>query len=137
MIDLKQFKGHASGLWMADVRGGCLAVYPISKKNDTNGLHEGDDRNIHYSNKGAHYVDIPKGGYWEMDEEAGADARLIAAAPEMLAELKALYKAVDDITQILIDGVEIDGGHHKQWALEQIAKKLNITLPEHEKGIAP
>jgi hypothetical protein len=40
-----------------------------------------------------------------------------------------------EVTELIIDAVNIDGAHHKQWYLEQIAVKLGIELPEHEKGI--
>ena len=39
--------------------------------------------------------------------------------------------------RLLRSDVITDGGHHKQWYLEQIAKILNIPLPEHDRGIAP
>ena len=42
-----------------------------------------------------------------------------------------------EVTELIIDAVNIDGAHHKQWYLEQIAVKLGIELPEHEKGIIP
>ena len=46
------------------------------------------------------------------------------------------YK-MNKLKELLNDGVCIDGGHHKQWALEQIALVLSIELDEHEEGIAP
>jgi hypothetical protein len=42
-----------------------------------------------------------------------------------------------EVTELIIDAVNIEGAHHKQWYLEQIAVKLDIELPEHEKGIIP
>jgi hypothetical protein len=42
-----------------------------------------------------------------------------------------------EVTELIIDAVNIEGAHHKQWYLEQIAVKLGIELPEHEKGIIP
>lgn len=38
---------------------------------------------------------------------------------------------------LLQEAVQTDGGHHKQWYLEEIAKILGIILPEHDEGIAP
>ena len=38
------------------------------------------------------------------------------------------------------EGLRTDGGHHKQWYLEEIAKKLGIDIEKltyFEKGIAP
>jgi len=41
------------------------------------------------------------------------------------------------ITDMLQAAVTTDGGHHKQWYLEQLAEALEIELPEHDEGIAP
>ncbi len=41
------------------------------------------------------------------------------------------------LTDFLADAVTIDGGHHKQWYLEELATHLGIDLPDHEPGIAP
>lgn len=42
------------------------------------------------------------------------------------------YKKLGDV---LTDYVNVDGAHHKQWALEEVAKILDIDLPEHEEGM--
>lgn len=78
------------GPWVADIRGGCLAVYPESREDDTPGLHADDDRNIHYSSKGSAYVENP--GYWDMDDQARANAHLIAAAPDLYEMLEIAVK---------------------------------------------
>jgi len=44
-----------------------------------------------------------------------------------------------EIKQLCIDGLETDGGHHKQWYLEQILIKIGYDLEkvrkeEQEKG---
>ena len=57
-------------------------------------------------------------------------------SPQNLAKPNA-YSLLGEVTALLKEAVETDGGHRKQWFLEQIALKLNIDLPEHEKGIAP
>lgn len=41
------------------------------------------------------------------------------------------------IVGLLKEAVATDGGHHKQWYLEQIGAQLEVALPEHEEGIAP
>lgn len=41
------------------------------------------------------------------------------------------------VAELLREAVEIDGAHHKQWYLEQVAEGLEVTLPNHEPGIAP
>lgn len=47
-----EFKG-TPGPWFADIRGGCAAIYPEWRNNDTQGCHRDDFRNIAYSDKGA------------------------------------------------------------------------------------
>lgn len=42
-----------------------------------------------------------------------------------------------DVVEFALEGLEVDGGHHKQWYLEQILKCCDQELPEHEEGIAP
>ncbi len=41
------------------------------------------------------------------------------------------------LADFLADAVTQDGGHHKQWYLEELATHLGIDLPDHEPGIAP
>jgi len=67
------------GPWVADLRGGCLAVYPISREHESPGLSMYHERNIHYSSQGAEY----NGMHWSMSEEAQSNARLIAASPTL------------------------------------------------------
>lgn len=50
---------------VCDKRGGCVAIYKESRKNDTNGCHYEDDRNIAYSSKDSRF----NGNFWDMDEE--------------------------------------------------------------------
>jgi hypothetical protein len=49
---------------VCDCRGGCVAIYPESRKYDTNGCHKDDERNIAFSDKGATF----NGSFWSMDE---------------------------------------------------------------------
>lgn len=43
------------------------------------------------------------------------------------------------IRELVSDGLQTDGGHHKQWYLAQIAKivGIDIELDEEDMGIAP
>lgn len=36
---------------------------------------------------------------------------------------------------LLIQAVQTDGEHHKQWYLEQIANLIGVALPDHEPGV--
>jgi hypothetical protein len=50
---------------ICDKRCGCVAIYKLSRKDDTNGCHLEDDRNIAYSSKDAKFNE----SCWTMDEE--------------------------------------------------------------------
>jgi hypothetical protein len=40
--------------------------------------------------------------------------------------------------ELVKSGLWIDGGHHKQWYLEQIALQFELPISgDHEPGIAP
>lgn len=70
-----EFKGTKEQVY-ADVRNGCVAIYPISRQNEKNGISQEDDRNIFYSDKGAEF----NGNHWIMDEETQDNAELFANA---------------------------------------------------------
>ena len=72
------------GEWVADIRGGCCAVYELSKAEDTQGMQWDDDRNIYYSSLHAKW----NGNQWSMSEEAVANAHLLAAAPDLYKEIE-------------------------------------------------
>lgn len=80
---MSEFKG-TPGPWVADIRGGCAAIYPERLASDTNGCHRGDSRNIAYSDKGAHF----NGRHWEIDPAVAHDFMVMAAAPELLKALQ-------------------------------------------------
>ena len=69
-------KAATKGPWVYDERGGCCAVYPASRREDTPGLHWDDERNIAYSNSGALF----NGNYWNMDDGPRCNLRLIASS---------------------------------------------------------
>jgi len=43
------------------------------------------------------------------------------------------------IKDLIMDALSIDGEHHKQWYLEEIARRLGLDIPNfaYEEGIAP
>ena len=50
---------------ICDKRGGCVAIYKETRKDDTNGCHFEDKRNIAYSSKNSKF----NGSFWDMDED--------------------------------------------------------------------
>ena len=80
---MQEFKG-TPGVWFADIRGGCAAIYPASRVEDTAGCHGDDSRNIAYSSKGAKF----NGMHWDLDQSVEHNFRLMAAAPELLEALQ-------------------------------------------------
>ena len=64
------------------------------------------------------------------------------AAMVMQKQAMELTKLTDnirmaEISALLRDAVNTDGGHHKQWFLEEVASRLGVALPPHQNGIAP
>lgn len=90
---MKEFKG-TPGPWVADIRGGCAAIYPSCRCDDTPGCHRDDGRNIAFSSKGAKY----NGMHWEIDGSVEHDFNLMAAAPELL---EALQFIINDCSRMI------------------------------------
>lgn len=91
---------YTKGPWVADIRGGCLAVYQKLRESEFNCLSSNSENVIHYSRKDAKFVENENGGWWEMSEQAIADAKLIAAAPDMYEALISVKKYFDNNNDI-------------------------------------
>ena len=82
---------HTPGPWIADIRTGMFAVYPESRAAHGNGClaEEVPDEIVRASGKGER--DCPD-SYRHLTDEQEANARLIAAAPELASCLEAMLK---------------------------------------------
>lgn len=68
-----------------------------------------------------------KGGAWDANRN-------------ICYNFKRTEKVLKQMEALTIAGLETDGSHHKQWFLEEMAKKLKIPdekLLYFEKGVAP
>lgn len=79
MMEMK----HTKGKWIADIRTGCFAIVPEEKKE--NCLSGASETAIAFqSGRGE---ESQPGGYRYLTEEQEANAKLMAASPELLEEL--------------------------------------------------
>ena len=83
---------HTPGEVFLDVRVGCLAIYPAYRIGETPGCHADDDRNIHYSNKGACRDERE---VWHLPQQTVDDARRIAALWNMAERLGLTTEAIE------------------------------------------
>ena len=114
---MKEFKG-TPGPWVADIRGGCAAIYPSCRYDDTPGCHRDDNRNIAFSSKGAKY----NGTHWEIDGSVEHDFNLMAAAPDLLEALRQLRDYVEDVCAV--SSSDCDKEHPLMLATAAIKKAL-------------
>jgi hypothetical protein len=69
--------------------------------------------------------------------ESGRLAMSAQIRDEILTKMNA-YESGTKIRRLAEEGLQTDGGHHKQWFLEQILELLTRQeAPDHEPGIAP
>ena len=57
--------------------------------------------------------------------------------PDNGGESKTEAETLRQVETLLREAVRTDGGHHKQWYLEEIARVLEVKLPEHDEGSTP
>jgi len=95
---MEEFKG-TPGEWVADIRGGCAAIYQKEREDDTPGCHPHDERNIAYSCKGAKF----NGNHWELDPSVEHDFKVMAAAPKLLAALHSIVNEYEKECGLLSD----------------------------------
>ena len=74
--------------------------------------------------------------YKEYIKKANADLKQLIEGHKNCEEK---IIAPEVLRDLVLDGLHTDGGHHKQWFLQEIAKHLNIEYCEDciEEGIAP
>lgn len=58
---------------------------------------------------------------------------------DLAASISELLSQITHAQERIKDGLQTDGGHHKQWCLEGAAKALGVDLEalDYEPGIAP
>lgn len=108
--------------WIADLRGGCCAVYPESRKTDTNGCHADDERNILYSSKAAKF----NGQHWEMDAETQRHFEYIVKACNERPAMQARIAELEGLMGQLIDACD---GNYKEL-VDEAKAALAKAQPE-------
>lgn len=72
--------------------------------------------------------------FWEAKYHAlAAAAREIGQQNKRIEKVRA--KDLQRIKQLVFDGLKTDGGHHKQWFLEQIGEMIGMKI--NKTGIVP
>ena len=79
---------HTKEPWIADLRSGCCAIYPENRTEESEGCHRDDNRNVRFSSKGSRYIESPKGGRWDMDEQTRVDFKRIVACVNACADVE-------------------------------------------------
>lgn len=105
---------HTPGPWQTDIRNGSIAVYEASK--DFNCLDIPHENFVAYWH--GHLVD----GTWAIREKDEANARLIAAAPELLEALKEISKTKGRFSRDHFQHCKNTIEDMKEVAIQAIAK---------------
>lgn len=86
---------HTKGPWQADIRTGCYAIYAGPRRNCLSGA--ADDAIVYQDGRGEEWSG--PGTYQLLTDEQQANARLIAAACELLKALEAALMYVEIVAQ--------------------------------------
>jgi len=108
---------HTPGPWIADLRTGCFAILKQTDKRTC--LSGADDDAIAFQ-KGRGKESSP-GAYRYLTDEQEANARLIAAAPELLAALEAAREFI--VTAITRGEVKMQKYEDVRDAIENAIRK--------------
>ena len=79
-------------------------------------------------------------GYTYVGAVANPGGSVVIMHKDLVAEKKEQperfgFENMTRIADLVRKAVITDGAHHKQWYLERIAERLELSLPEHEEGI--
>lgn len=71
--------------------------------------------------------------------QKGFTARVARVKANVGMEIQVIIEYEETVEDLVIEALGIDGGHHKQWYLNQIAEKLGLSHPpdRFEQGIPP
>lgn len=123
-IDLKQFEGHSPAPWTW-AQGG---LYRSDEYIGYSSLFDANDVHVHSDGSAC-------GEYSPDIDVEGPDARLIAAAPSLLAEVLRLRGALEEARKLSEPIVEVDGGElyrqdcERRDALKTVAELLDSHVP--------
>jgi len=92
------------------------------------------------------HAQFPMGGF-TLDFARQLERELTAAREELKAVTEQRDRLAENnnrIIELLKDGLQTDGSHHKQWYLNEVLKLINADIAKdvemhwtHDKGIAP
>lgn len=108
------------GPWNADIRVGCIAVYPGNPLSGC--IDNGMRRLAYFSGK---ELKNPDGTFdrWTVDEQDGYDAILISGAPQLATEVRRLREWKKVLTEALEAIRDCGGGPNFHDADVQVARR--------------
>ena len=70
-------------------------------------------------------------------ENPGDSIVIMHKAPREAQPERFGFENMTRVADLVRKAVITDGAHHKQWYLERIAQRLELSLPDHDEGIIP